>query len=63
MIEYTVKQKDFSSSKDGEKYRFMVSSKSPEYSCDFLIVDAATWAAFKVGDKINITVSAAPVTA
>jgi hypothetical protein len=37
----------------------LVACNAPDYSVAFLVVDAATWAAFRVGDKINIAVSAA----
>ena len=58
MIEYTIKNKEFTVSEKGDSYAFLCGSYSPSYQCSQFAVDAATWAAYKVGDKINIAVSA-----
>ena len=58
MIEYTVKEKEFTCDVKGESYAFVCGSYNPSYQCSQFAVDGATWAAYKVGDKINIAVSA-----
>jgi hypothetical protein len=63
MIEYTVKEKRFSQEEKGECYAFCLGSSNPVFQSSIVAVTGADWAAFKVGDKINIAISAAPVTA
>ena len=61
MIEYTVKKKDFAQDSGGDTYSFTLGCNNPNYQSAILAVSSADWAAHKVGDKINVTVSAAPV--